>query len=64
MFFNTNFIALTTIYYVRRHFSADKLYWRGTTPCKRNIPFYIVNYYIKGYISLAPSSKGGGISPE
>jgi hypothetical protein len=29
-----------------------------TTPCKRNIPFYIVIYYIKGYISLAPSSTG------
>jgi hypothetical protein len=28
-----------------------------TTPCKRNIPFYIVIYYIKGYISLAPSSN-------
>jgi hypothetical protein len=27
-----------------------------TTRCQRNIPFYIVNYYIKGYISLARSS--------
>jgi hypothetical protein len=32
------------------------LYVSSTTPCKRNIPFYIVIYYIKGYISLAPSS--------